>query len=365
MTSADAPGVTGPLRADEPDPEAQAVLAKQAERGDGPIAEVPRERLRAGFDADPVHRVPDPTPMASVEDLTLPGGEEGVELSARVYRPEPDAGDTENGENADTENGDSDDSADTETDDRQTVIGYVHGGGWVVGSLDSHDELCRVLARESGATVVSVAYRRAPEHPFPEPVADACTATEWIADHAGRLTREDDTTEADDSADNRLVVAGDSAGGNLAAAVCLWARDRRRDGEPAPTIDRQLLLYPTVSRRNHWDSLTENGEGYGLDRPDMRWFGDQYFAHDLDRFHPYACPLESADLDDLPAVSVVTCGFDPLRDEGIAYAEALADAGVDVAHHHYPDQIHGAASMLGEWSVSAGRDVLVDLAGDL
>lgn len=351
MTSSDDAGVTGPLRADEPDPEAQAVLDRQAERSDGPIAEVALGRLRGGFDADPVHRVPDPTPMASVENLTVAGGDENVDLPVRVYRPASDAGDA---------------------DGLPTVIVYFHGGGWVVGSLDSHDELCRVLARESGATVVSVAYRRAPEHPFPEPVADACAATEWAAENTTRLvdgeSRASGDSDADasrDSADHRLVVAGDSAGANLAAAVGLWARDRRRDGESDPEIDRQLLIYPTVSRRNHWDSLAENGEGYGLDLPDIRWFGNQYFGHNLDRYHPYACPLEAADLGDLPPASVVTCGFDPLRDEGIAFAEALAESGVGVVHHHYPDQIHGAASMLGEWSVPAGRDLLVDVAGDL
>jgi acetyl esterase len=362
MTSSDDVDLTGPRRADEPDPEAQAVLAKQAERGDGPIAEVALGRLRAGFDADPVHRVPDHTPMASVEDLTLPGGDEDVELPARVYRPNSEGGDA--------------DRDDTESHHQPTVIVYFHGGGWVLGSLDSHDELCRVLADESGAMVVSVAYRRAPEHPFPEPVADACRATEWVADNADRLgdsgaDRGDETTAS--GVDHRLVVAGDSAGGNLAVAVTLWARDRRRDDEAAgtrddesaPPIARQLLIYPTVSRRNHWDSLAENAEGYGLDRPDMRWFGNQYFAHEFDRFHPYACPLEAADLDDLPPASVVTCGFDPLRDEGVAFSEALAESGVDVAHHHYPDQIHGAASMLGEWSVSAGRELLADVAGDL
>ncbi|MFC5365748.1 alpha/beta hydrolase [Salinirubrum litoreum] len=348
MTSSDDAGVTGPLRSDEPDPDARAVLAKQAERSDGPIAEVTLGRLRAGFDADPVHRVPEPTPMASVENLSVPGGDEAVDLSARVYRPLSDAGD------ANRDDGDS----------QSTVLVYFHGGGWVVGSLDSHDELCRVLARESGATVVSVAYRRAPEHPFPEPVADACAATEWVADNARRLIGDRDGVSVS-SEEPRLVVAGDSAGANLAAAVGLWARDRRRDGESAPELDRQLLIYPTVSRRNDWDSLTENGEGYGLDRPDMRWFGDQYFGHDLDRYHPYACPLEATDLGDLPPASVVTCGFDPLRDEGIAYAEALAESGVGVTHHHYPDQIHGAASMLGEWSVPAGRTILTDVAGDL
>jgi acetyl esterase len=321
--------------ADAPRPEVAAILDRLDDLGGPPPWEVSLDRARSGFDALPVHRPAEPTPLAAVRDVEVPGDD--GDLPARVYRP-------------------------TTAESRPVVV-YFHGGGWVLGSLDSHDETCRVLAAESGCVVVSVDYRLAPEHPFPAPVADACAATAWVAEHADAV-----------GGDGRLAVAGDSAGGALAAAVALRDRDlpgglggdeRAADDADAAAVDHQTLVYPATSPGDDWPSRVANGEEYGLSRAEMRWFGEQYFAHDLDRHNRYAFALEARDLSGLPPASVVTCGLDPLRDEGVALAERLDTAGVATRHHHYPALVHGVANWLGEWQAAAAREVLGDVAGDL
>ena len=203
---------------------------------------------------------------------------------------------------------------------------FFHGGGWVIGDLESHDPLCRHLANASGCAVVSVGYRLAPEHKFPAAVEDCLVATEWVAETGASLGIDS----------YRLAVGGDSAGGNLAAVTSLLARDRG-----APPLRYQLLLYPPVDFAGSHRSHSRFAEGYLLTRATMRWFSEQYFRGPEDAATWSASPLLAADLAGLPPAFVLTTGFDPLRDEGVAYAGRLREHGVAVRHRHVPDQIHG------------------------
>ncbi|WP_308406384.1 alpha/beta hydrolase [Streptomyces sp. AC602_WCS936] len=205
------------------------------------------------------------------------------------------------------------------------VIVFCHGGGFVVCDLDSHDGLCRSMADATGTVVVSVDYRRAPEHPFPAAPEDAYTALLWAArTFPGR----------------RIAVAGDSAGATLATVLTLLSRDRG-----GPAIAFQALYYPMLDPARSRPSHRENGQGYFLTGDHLRWYWDAYLPTAADRTHPYAAPLLRADLTGLPPAYVVTAGFDPLRDEGLAYARALDAAGVPVTARHYPGMFHGFLSM--------------------
>ena len=211
------------------------------------------------------------------------------------------------------------------------VVVFFHGGGFVLGTLTSHDASCRELASGAGCLVVAVDYRLAPEHPFPAAVEDALAATEWVAAHAAELGADPD----------RLGVAGDSAGGNLAAVVCLLARDKG-----GPRIRHQLLIYPTVDLTGgDWPSYGEFGEGYLLTRQDMLWFMGLYFGPDADRRDVRASPLLAASHAGLPPATILTAELDPLRDEGEAYGERLRAAGVPVSVRRCEGQIHGFLGM--------------------
>ncbi|KTG10340.1 alpha/beta hydrolase [Haloprofundus marisrubri] len=225
---------------------------------------------------------------------------------------------------------------------------YYHGGGWTLGTLDSIDGVCREFARRANCLVVSVDYRLAPEHPFPTAVDDAYATVEWVADHASAF----------DGDPTRLGVAGTSAGGNLAAVTALRAREM--DG---PTISHQTLLYPMISRAFDRDSYTENAEGYLLSTRDVRWFWEQYLRSPVDAYNPFAAPILAADLSDLPPATVVTAGYDPLRDEGVAYADRLADEGVAVEHRHYPGMVHGFLSLTDD--VDAAEEAMTTVADDI
>jgi acetyl esterase len=209
------------------------------------------------------------------------------------------------------------------------VLVFFHGGGWVRGDLDTHDALCRLLADAADCLVVSVDYRRSPEHRFPTPVKDAYAATTWAARHADAVGGDPD----------RVAVAGDSAGGNLAAAVTLMARERG-----GPDLAHQALFYPVTDYAFDTDSYAENGDDYLPSLASLRWFWDCYLADEVDAVHPYASPLRARDLSGLPSATVVTAGYDPLRDEGAAYADRLEAAGVSVTHDHYPGMVHVFAS---------------------
>jgi acetyl esterase len=207
------------------------------------------------------------------------------------------------------------------------VLVYYHGGGFVAGSLDTHDSICRMLANDAAAIVVSVEYRLAPEHRFPSAVEDAYAALEWVAQAAGEL-------HADPA---RIAVGGDSAGGNLSAVLTLLSRERG-----GPALVHQLLIYPAVSLdlRTLFPSMTDNAEGYLLTLDAIRWFYSQYLPDAEAAEHLYASPLREPDLTGLPPATVITAHYDPLRDEGEAYAKRLQEAGVAVTYKCYEGMIH-------------------------
>jgi acetyl esterase len=262
--------------------------------------------LRAALDAQ---RMPVAAPeVAKVEDRTIPGPD-GNDVPIRIYWPVPSV-------------------ADAGTP--PALVVFFHGGGWVFGGLETHDATVRSLVDLTGYIFVSVDYRLAPEHRFPAAPEDCFAAARWAAEHA-------ETLGADPA---RLAVAGDSAGGNLAAVVSLMARDRG-----GPQLAFQLLIYPcTDMDPGAYPSHRDNERGYFLTAESMAWFYDHY-AGDADRTHVHLSPIKEPDLAGLPPALVITAEFDPLRDEGEAYAERLRAAGVPVECVRYDGQIHGFFSM--------------------
>jgi acetyl esterase len=208
---------------------------------------------------------------------------------------------------------------------------FFHGGGWVIGDLDTHDGICRSLANAADCVVASVDYRLAPEHRYPTAAEDAFAATRWVAAEGSRLGIDG----------RRLAVGGDSAGGNLAAAVTLMARERG-----GPPLAFQLLVVPVTQHAFDTPSYRECAEGYLLTRDAMRWFWAHYLRRPEDGREPLASPLLAPDLSGLPPALVITAGYDPLRDEGEAYAARLREAGVPVTHTRYPGMIHGFFRMI-------------------
>jgi acetyl esterase len=215
---------------------------------------------------------------------------------------------------------------------------YFHGGGWVIGDLDSHDHLCRALANAVPCTVISVDYRLAPEHKFPAAVDDSYAATEWVAAHAEEL--------GIDPA--RIAVGGDSAGGNLAAIVSQIARDRC-----GPNLVFQLLIYPGTDMRMVLPSIDENADGPLLTKAAMNWFVNHYLNSLEDRTNPLASPLLAADLSGLPAALIITAEHDPLRDEGEFYGRSLEAAGVTAEIRRYDGMPHGFFSFMA--ALDGGR----------
>ena len=273
------------------------------------------ETLDAGF--PPVHTMtgaqaratirsrfvppPEPEPVAEVRDQTIPGP--GGVIPVRIYRPDQ-AG-------------------------ALPILVYAHGGGFVFCDLDSHDGLCRDFANRLAAVVVSVDYRRAPENPWPAAAYDVEAATHWVADNALQFGGDA----------RRVAVGGDSAGGNLAAVTALMARDRG-----GPPIAAQLLLYPVIAADFDNESYRLFGKGFYNPKPALQWYWDQYVPAPDDREHPYVSPLK-ANLEGLPPAVVVVAGHDPLRDEGLAYADALEAAGVVTARCLFDGGIHGFMTM--------------------
>jgi acetyl esterase len=225
----------------------------------------------------------------------------------------------------------------------QPVIVFFHGGGWVIGDLETHDGACRQLALAAQCTVVAVDYRLAPEHPFPAAIDDSFEVTKWVAENAGSLG-----VDA-----NKLCVAGDSAGGNLAACVCLKARDAT-----GPAIGFQLLIYPATDARMNTESYEANKDGYMLTRDGMQWFWDHYTGgQQVD--NPLASPLLAPDLSGLPPACIITAEYDPLRDEGEAYGRALQAAGVTTNTVRFDGMIHGFFAMT---DILEGSRKAMDLA---
>ena len=225
---------------------------------------------------------------------------------------------------------------------------YFHGGGWVLNNIDTHDDLVRRLAAASGCVFVNVDYRLAPEHPFPAAIEDAYTALNWVHDHADEINCDP----------NRIAVSGDSAGGNLAAVVCLLARDRL-----GPPIAFQVLIYPITDCNFERSSYHTNGEGYFLTRREMLWFWNHYVTSPEQMRSPYASPLLADSLHNLPPALILTAEYDPLRDEGEAYAEALRAAGVEVSLQQYDGMIHAFMKRIQQFdtATTAIQDVAIVL----
>jgi acetyl esterase len=278
------------------DPQAQALL--DAAASVPPLYSLPideaRARMRASFVTDDV------IPIASMSEHVIPGP--ASDIAARLYLPR--------------------------TDVRLPVILYLHGGGWTVDDLDTHDLLCALLAGGADAAVLSVDYRMSPENKYPAALDDAYAALSWLADNTGSL-----------GVEPVIGIAGDSAGAALAAACTLIARDRG-----APAITAQLLLYPVTDYLEPGsESYHSRGTGYSLDRAFMAWAFENYLPDEWSRDDPCLFPLRAVDLAGLPPASIVTAEFDPLRDEGVAYATRLSEASVPVRHWHAADQMHGFA----------------------
>jgi acetyl esterase len=261
-------------------------------------------------------------PMARVEELSVAGaaGELGARLYVALDSPPPP----------------------------QPLLVYYHGGGWVIGDLDTHDGLCRFLAEHGGCRVLSVDYRLAPEHPFPQPVEDAVAAFAWARENAATL--------GTDPA--RIAVGGDSAGGNLATAVCLQTRDA---GDPLPAL--QLLLYPVTDAVGGQASRDTFAKGFLLTRADMKWFEDHYIPEGIDGKDPRASMMRAEDVSGLPPAYVATAGFDPLRDEAETYAERMCEAGAPVVLQRYSSLIHGFANLTA--ICPSARTAMLEVAGAL
>ena len=272
-------------------PECQQLLDMMAESGAPPLTELTPEEARelpARF-TDMIGPGPE---VAAVRDIEIPGP--AGTIAARVYDPAPEPAGT---------------------------VVFYHGGGFVFGRLDDFDALCRTLAVTSGARVVSVDYRLAPEHPFPAAPDDAFAALVWIAEQYP---------------ESPIVVAGDSAGGNLAAVSALRAREAG-----GPELALQVLVYPVVDCDLTRPSYAEYADTkLILNKPEMEWFMNHYLPDEALRTHPYAAPIRASSFEKLPPAYVVIAQHDPLRDEGLEYAAKLEAAGVPVTVRHYDDQIH-------------------------
>ena len=309
-------------------PQVQPLVDAMAAMEGPKLHEMSPVEARAMFEAMRM-APPDLPELASVTDGKVPSPD-GHVIPIRTYLPKSPSG-SESGKQA---------------AERPGVCVYLHGGGWVIGSIESHDAPCRELAARSGCAVVSVDYRLSPETPYPGPLDDCVAVTEWIAANGDELGVDG----------SRLVVAGDSAGGNLAAAVTLVARERG-----TPPIAAQLLVYPATDLTLSHPSMIENGEGYFLTADAMRWFAGHY-GGDAAADH-LVSPLHANDHSNLPPALVLTAEFDPLRDEGEAYAAKLEAAGVPTTLHRFDGQIHG---FLGMYSMlDDGKTALDEMAAAL
>ena len=319
------------------DPDAAAVYKAFQEAGRPPYETLTPPEARAYYLAARPVTNPEPPELERVAPLPIPAAHGAI--PARVYTPKKLR----------------------KTDGLAPCLVFFHGGGWVIGDLESHDVVCRKLACEGELIVISVDYRLAPEHKFPAAVDDAITATAWIADNAGKL--------GIDAA--RLSVGGDSAGGNLAAVVALSARDGNGPAKGAakdpalakgPTIAGQVLIYPATDFAMGHRSHSEPETSILLTHTVIKWFRDHYLNGSADVHDWRASPARANTLIGLPPAYVLTAGADPLRDEGDEYAERLKQAGVPVTYRHFPGQFHGfftmgkllqqanvAASEIGAW----------------
>ncbi|MFD4553528.1 alpha/beta hydrolase [Streptomyces sp. NPDC058469] len=251
-------------------------------------------------------------------DFTGPAGQQTV----RVYRPQSDG--------------------------PLPMVLYFNGGGFVVGSLNTADSMCRALATMVPCVVVSVGYRLAPEHPFPAAVSDSYAALEWAADHAAEFGADS----------RRIAVAGDSSGGNLAATMALMSRDKG-----GPALSAQVLIYPPLHNNMESKSMRENKDPMFFNAHSSKWFWNHYLANPADGDSPYASPLKAVDHSGLPDAFILTAELCPVRDEGEVYANVLSAAGVPVEHHEYADLPHGFLAAAAK--LQTARDALGLIAGYL
>ena len=294
------------------DPQVKTLLDQLAALEAPPIADLTPLQAREQFEAALAPMSGTGPELPLVEDRNVPGPDGPVPV--RVYRPAEGNGGA------------------------LPVLVWFHGGGWVLGNVPGSDVTCRHLAKESGAVVVSVEYRLAPEYPFPAGAEDCYAATAWVANHGEEIGVDS----------SRLAVGGDSAGGNLAAVVTLMAKERG-----GPDIKRQVLVYPVTDGLMSYPSMRENAEGYLLTEGAMKWFWRHYLGNSGNEKEPLASPIYADDLSGLPPALVMTAEFDPLRDEGEAYAKRLQQAGVPVTTTRYNGQIHGFFGMSGVFDITA------------
>ena len=286
------------------DPQIQQVIDALAASEFGPVHELTPAEARAQYERMVKARAIEPSPVGAVEDRAIPGP--AGNLPVRIYRPDARAG-------------------------ALPALVYYHGGGHVIGNLDTHDAVARNLCNGAGCVVVSVDYRLAPEHKFPAAAEDAYAAVRWCAAQGAEIGIDP----------GRIAVGGDSAGGNLAAVAALMARDAG-----GPAIRLQVLVYPVTDYACDTESYRTYAQGYGmLEAQSMGWFRDHYLRGEADRLDWRAAPLRAGDLSGLPPALVLTAQCDVLHDEGEAYAHRLQAAGVDVEHRDCEGMIHGFFAM--------------------
>lgn len=299
------------------DPQAQQVLDLIAELGLPPAHTVSPEEARINAAARP--RAAGPA-VAKVEDRKISGS--GPEIPVRIYTPAGPG--------------------------PFPILVWYHGGGWVVGDLESADASARHLTVGAECVTVSVDYRLAPDTKFPGPADDCYDAAVWAAQNAASINGDA----------SRLAVGGDSAGGNLAAAIALMARDRGN-----PPLAFQLLVYPVTARDFSTNSYQRNADGYLLSKDSMQWYWDHYLQSLADASNPYAAPLAASDLSNLPPALVITAEYDPLCDEGEAYAQRLQDAGIPTTCTRYDGMIHGFFGMSA--AIDKGKQAVDEAAAVL
>lgn len=302
------------------DPQVEAMRRRRAADATAPLYTLSLAEARAADLAAIQAAAGDPEPVAGVSERMIPGP--GGDLLIRFY--EPDAG-----------------------RDRPALL-YFFGGGWTLGTVDTCDAVCRTLTNSVGCVTVSVGYRLAPEHPFPAALEDCYAAVSWVAEHAGSL--------GVDPA--RIAVGGDSAGGNLAAVVSLALRDRG-----GASLCHQLLVYPNTDSFSDTLSMWQNDDPLLFNRKSVDWYWSHYLVDERQGLDPLVSPLRAEDLSGLPPATVITAEYDPLRDEGEAYAGRLGEAGVPVEARRYDGMVHGFFAMAG--TLDRARDALDYAAGRL